>query len=373
MNKFTHLTHKSIGEIQPYKAGKPVEQLLAEYNCPRVVKLASNENLLGPSQKVVKVLTTKLDSLFYYPDMDALSLKAKLASHLGCSPEMLVLGNGSNDILEIITRVFASGADSRKPFSAVMFSEYAFIMYKLVTQAIGAEMQIVKTESHKTKSYQRDPAAFIKAINRHTRLILIDNPNNPTGDYISLTELKHLLEQVPDNIIIALDQAYHEYSDEADTDMLPWLDQHPNLVITRTFSKIYGLAGLRVGYGICHPDMADLLNRVRQPFNVNLLGQLAAEAALADQAHVERSRLHNHKMKKQLTDYLEQASYTCLPSGANFLTVHFGEQANQVYQTLLTKGIILRPLANYGMPEHLRITLGTEEDNNYLIRCLSER
>lgn len=362
--------------MQAYKAGKPITQLLAEHQatkhrCSRVIKLASNENLLGPSPQISSALANQLNALFYYPDMDGLALKEKLAEHLQCSSNMLVLGNGSNDVLELIARVFASCAEIDRLGSCIMFAQQAFIVYKLVAQAMGAEQQIIKT-----CNFRRDLSAYLEAIHHKTRLIFIDNPNNPTGDYIPLPVLKDFIAQVPKQIIVVLDEAYKEYvaanpATQGDEDTLQWLAQYPNLIITRTFSKIYGLAALRIGYALCHPEIADILNRVRQPFNVNALALEAAKTALADQQHIRLSQQHNQRMKEQLEQYLQKKDWHYLPSQANFLTVHFGEQTETVYQYLLSQGVIVRPLANYAMPEYLRITLGTEADNAYLMQCLS--
>ena len=365
--RFIELAAPGVQQLQPYLPGKPVEELERELGITGSIKLASNENPLGPSPAGLAAAQKVLGNVNYYPDGGGHLLRMALAEKHGVTPDCITLGNGSNDVLELIARAFLT-ADR-----AAMFSQYAFAVYPIVTQAIGATAQVVPAlpVDHDNMPYGHDLDSMAGAIDEATRVVFIANPNNPTGTWLAPDELDSFLARVPGDIIVVLDEAYYEYMPE---DLQPathrLLECYDNLVVTRTFSKIYGLAGLRVGYGVSCPEIADLLNRVRQPFNVNLPAQAAAVAALADEAHLGRSIECNRTGLKQLSEGLRRLGLGHIPSIGNFITVDFNAPAMPIYQALLREGVIVRPVGNYGMPHHLRITVGTGEQNKRLLDAL---
>jgi histidinol-phosphate aminotransferase len=345
--------------LQPYVPGKPVEELEREYGVTHAIKLASNENPLGPSPKALAAAQVALAEIARYPDGGGFALKRALAAKLGVLPEQVTLGNGSNDILEFAARAFVTAQDE------VMFSQHAFAVYPIVTQAVGARAVEVPA-----REWGHDLGAMQAAITPRTRLIFIANPNNPTGTWLRSGELQKFLDSVPESAIVVVDEAYFEYVEEsAYPDTIAWLARYPNLICARTFSKIYGLAGLRVGYGVSSPVVADLLNRVRQPFNVNSVAQAAALAALDDSAHLDKARRVNADGMRQLVQGFEQLGLDYIPSVGNFVCVEVGE-AGRVYEQLLRAGVIVRPVANYGMPRHLRITIGQADENQRFLDAL---
>ena len=356
------LATAGVQKLHPYQPGKPISELEREYGISEAVKLASNENPLGPSPKVIDVIKASLSDLARYPDGNGHELKTALSSYLGVDTACITLGNGSNDVLEIIARTFVSERDE------IMFSEHAFAVYPIVTQAIGATANVVKA-----RDWGHDLEAMAAAITENTRLIFIANPNNPTGTWIDETSLENFLKQVPENVIIVLDEAYFEFiahpvhGHPEYPNGLKYLKDIPNLIVTRTFSKAYGLAGMRVGYALSHPDIANLLNRVRQPFNVNSLALSAATAALADKEHLEKCIALNAEQYKLYTSELENAGIGYIASAGNFVCVEVGDGAG-VYEKLLQQGVITRPVGNYGMPGYLRISIGTEAENR---KCLA--
>jgi len=353
------LASKGVQGLRPYQPGKPIEELEREYGIENAIKLASNENPLGPSPHAIHALHRHLTGLSRYPDANGFTLKKALAKKFNINIDMITLGNGSNDVLELVARAFITPAHS------VIFSEYAFIVYPIVAQAIGAKIIIPPA-----KEWGHDLTAIQAAIREDTRLIFIANPNNPTGTWVDKTSLRHFLNAVPENVLVVLDEAYFEYVEKPNyPNGLAWLADFPNLIVTRTFSKIYGLAGLRVGYAVSHPDIADLLNRVRQPFNVNRSALLAAEIALDDTEHLEKTIAVNRAGMAQLTQAFEAMNLPYIPSIGNFVTVEVGQVA-EIYEKLLRQGVIVRPIANYGMPRHLRITIGTEDENTRFIEAL---
>lgn len=345
----------NIKAMQPYQPGKPIEELERELGISNIIKLASNENPLGPAESVLEAVTAAAKELTRYPDGNGFTLKSALAAHYAIEANQITLGNGSNDVLELIARTVVSPADE------VIFSQYAFAVYSLVTQAIGARAIIAPA-----KDYGHDLDAMSVRVTDNTRLIFIANPNNPTGSCLEQADIKAFLERIPDSVVVVLDEAYVEYN-QPDTNSIDWLAEHPNLVITRTFSKAYGLASLRVGYSLSHPDMADMLNRIRQPFNVNSLALAAAKAALADQDYIARSQISNRVGMQQLITGLAELGLNVIPSSANFVTVDVKTAGQKVFQQLLQQGVITRPVDNYGLPQHLRISIGTEQENQ---RCL---
>jgi histidinol-phosphate aminotransferase len=355
-----------VKRLQPYTPGKPVEELERELGISNAIKLASNENPLGCSDLAKVAIQHASQNIELYPDANAFYLKQKLAAKLGIEAGRLTIGNGSNDVLDLLARVFLN-----ERVEAV-FSEYAFLVYPLVVQACGATARVAKAlPVDNGQPYGHDLSAMLALINDNTRLIFIANPNNPTGTWLGRAELKQFIDRVPAHIAVVIDEAYFEYVDEPDyPDALQWLGEFPNLVVTRTFSKIYGLAGLRLGYAVSSIEISDLLNRVRQPFNANSLALAAAIASLEDDDFVEASRHNNRLGLQQLVDYFDAKGVEYIPSVANFLTVRFGKKCDETYQDLLKQGIILRPVANYGLPGFLRITIGTPQQQAALMEKL---
>ncbi len=364
MNRFKKLAVPGVQQLQPYTPGKPVEELERELGIRNSVKLASNENPLGPSALALKAAQSVLPTINFYPDGSGHKLSQALAKKHHVDVACITLGNGSNDVLEMVARAFLA------PCYAAVYSEFAFAVYPIVIQAVGAEAQIAPAfpAEHPSMPYGHDLDAIASQITPSTRVVFIANPNNPTGTWLDTQQLDSFLVTIPDDVIVVLDEAYFEYMPDdlkPDTDGL--LQRFDNLVVTRTFSKIYGLAGLRIGYSISHPDIADLLNRVRQPFNSNLVGQAAALAALDDDAHLSNSIKMNNVGMLQLTSGFKRLDLNYVPSIGNFVLVDLKQEAAPTYQSLLAEGVIVRPVANYGLPNHLRITIGTEPQND---RCL---
>ena len=366
---FLSLAAPGVRTLQPYQPGKPESELRREYGLSDIVKLASNENPLGPSPRALTAVRDALSGLARYPDGNGFELKSALAAKLGLSLSMLTLGNGSNDVLELAARAFLT------PEHEAVFSEHAFAVYPIVTQAVGATARIARANPpDQVMPYGHNPAALLALINDRTRLVFIANPNNPTGTWLKTAELEAFLAAVPEQVIVVVDEAYGEYVDaEADCpNALRWLERFPNLIVTRTFSKAYGLAGLRVGYAVAHPQVADLLNRVRQPFNVNSLALVAAAAALEDVGHLGRSKALNRAGMQQLQAACRRLGLNWLPSVGNFLCVDVGRPGREVFLELLKRGVIARPVDNYGLPQYLRITIGTEAENHRLIDALAD-
>lgn len=340
----------AVRDLHPYQPGKPIGELARELGVTDIVKLASNESPLGPSPHVAEAISALSAELGRYPDGAGFELRQALSEALGVAPAQLTLGNGSNDVLDVAARVFLG------PGREAVFSEHAFIVYSLVTQAVGATARVAPADS----GYGHDLDAMRRLIGRNTRMVFIANPNNPTGTWLPAERLRAFMDSAPGDVMVVLDQAYVEYVDAPTyPDALDWLPQYPNLIITRSFSKAYGLAGMRVGYGVSHPDVADLLNRVRQPFNVNSLAQVAALTALADGAHLRRAVDLNRVGLRRLARICAAQGFDYIPSIANFIAVAFGDQAAAYAQSLLRQGVIVRPVANHGLPRHLRVSVGT--------------
>lgn len=356
----------SVRELSPYQPGKPIGELQRELGLTEIVKLASNENPLGPSPLAVAAAQRVLEELHLYPDGSGFELKAALARRLSVSPEQITLGNGSNDVLEIIAHTFLS------PGVEAVYSEHAFAVYPIVTQAIGARARVAPAhDGSRGPRYGHDEEALAAAINADTRLVFIANPNNPTGTYLPRQALRRFLDALPEHVLAVIDEAYFEYVEAPDyPDCLEWLAEFPNLIVTRTFSKAYGLAGLRVGYAVSSVAIADLLNRVRQPFNVNSIGLAAAVAALADGEHLQRSLLVNRDGLQQLRDGLGERGFECVPSVGNFVSFDLRQPAAPIFSALLREGVIVRPIANYGLPQHLRVTVGSEAENRFFLHAL---
>ena len=348
--------------LSPYQPGKPIEELEREYGVTNAIKLASNENPLGPSPRAVDAARQALRDIHRYPDGNGFSLKQALARKLGVVPGNITLGNGSNDILELLARAFV------QPDNEVIFSEHAFAVYPIVTRAVGATPVVTPA-----RNWGHDLAAMRAAVNARTRLVFIANPNNPTGTWLAAGELEEFIRSMPAHVLVAVDEAYFEYvSEAAYPDSVAWVGRYPNLVTTRTFSKVYGLAGLRVGYAVSSPEMADVLNRVRQPFNVNSVALAAAEAALGDEMHMARAAQANREGMELLTETFKSLGLKFITSAGNFVCVDFGRPAAPVYEGLLRAGVIVRPVANYGMPNHLRVTIGLPAENLRFITALKQ-
>ncbi|SFE04832.1 histidinol-phosphate transaminase [Nitrosomonas sp. Nm166] len=354
-----------IRAIQPYQPGKPISELAREMglNEACVIKLASNENPLGTSPLALDAMINALHEVSLYPDGSGYALKAALSKRYGVDPEQIILGNGSNDVLDLAARVFL------KPGAAAVYSQHAFAVYPLVVQMIGANGISVPA-----RDYGHDLPAMLDAITPETRIVFIASPNNPTGTLSSEDELYCFMERVSRDVLVVIDEAYYEYLPEANKpDSIRWLKQFPNLLITRTFSKVYGLAGVRVGFGLTHPDVANLMNRVRQPFNVNSMGLVGALAALQDAEFVQRSYALNRAGMLQLADGFRKLGIEYIPSYGNFISFRVkGDATNtpQVYQSLLQQGVIVRPLGIYEMPHHLRVTIGLESQNKRFLESL---
>ncbi len=357
-----NLALPGVQQLIPYVPGKPIEELQRELGLTEIVKLASNENPLGVSPKVLTAIQAALPELTRYPDGSGFKLKAALAAKLNVQMNQITLGNGSNEILELVVRTFLT------PDLNVVLSQYTFAVYQLATQAVGATVITVPAIN-----YGHDLSGMLNAINEKTRLVFVANPNNPTGTALTYAELKTFLQALPKTVLCVLDEAYFEYNQyAADENPLAWLNEFENLMITRTFSKAYGLAGLRIGYSISNPMIADLLNRVRQPFNSNSLALVAAQVALEDSDYLARSILVNNQGMKQLTDAFVQLNLPWIPSAANFVSVDLNRPALPIYEALLQKGVIVRPVANYEMPNHLRISIGTGYENQKFIDALAQ-
>ena len=357
-----NLATPGVAGLLPYQPGKPVEELERELGISNIIKLASNENPLGPGAKAKQAISSTSE-LSRYPDGNAHDLKKALAKLHGINTDQITIGNGSNEILELITRA-TTGSQQE-----VIFSEHAFAVYPLVTQAVGARAVVVPA-----KNWGHDLSAMQAAINENTRIMFVANPNNPTGTWLDTQSLRTLLESCPEHMLVVVDEAYFEYVDEDDyPDCIQWVNEFPNLLVTRTFSKAFGLAGLRIGYGISHSDIADLMNRVRQPFNVNSLALSAAEAALGDIAHLQQSISLNQAGMIQLATAFDDMSLQYIPSVGNFICVDMestGQPGIEIYKKLLHQGVIVRPIDNYGMPNHIRVTIGLEEENEIFINAL---
>ena len=362
---FLNLANAGVQKLHPYQAGKPTDELERELGLTNIVKLASNENPLGLSESVKTALQKELTELTRYPDANGFYLKQALAEKYAVNVNQITLGNGSNDLLELIARAFVDSSHE------VMFAEHAFVVYPLVTQAIGATAVVVKA-----KDYGHDLAAMADAISDKTKLIFIANPNNPTGTFLEPDDIKAFLARVPSNILVVLDEAYFEYaSSDRRGNAIAWIAEFSNLIVTRTFSKAYGLAGLRVGYSISHPDVADILNRVRQPFNCNALALKAAETILQDKDYLAESVALNNAGMQDLCDFFTSYQLDYIPSMGNFVTVNVGKvcdlnTGDEVYQKLLLEGVIVRPITGYGLPQHLRVSIGTYAENQRFKQAL---
>ncbi|MBL36975.1 MAG: histidinol-phosphate transaminase [Xanthomonadales bacterium] len=366
---YTGLAVPGVRELKPYTPGKPIDELEREYGVRDSIKLASNENPLGASPDALAAVRAALEDVWLYPDANGFHLKSALAERHGVSTDCITLGNGSNDVLVFLAQVFL------QPGLQSLFSQYCFAVYPIATQMVGAEAVVAPAlpEDHPAMPLGHDLRALYERIGPDTRMVWIANPNNPTGTWLDGKRVQDFLASLPGHVICVVDEAYTEYA-ESDKlgDASQWLERFPNLVVTRTFSKAYGLAGLRVGYALSNPGIADLLNRVRPAFNVNSLALVAARAALADQDFIRRSREMNSAGLVQLREGLAELGAAVIPSAANFVLARFDRAGADLNEELLRLGVIVRPVGNYGLDNYLRITVGTAAQNRRLLKALAE-
>ena len=363
------LANIGVQGIKPYQPGKPIEELQRELGLSNIVKLASNENPLGLSKKVVEAISAPsvLSELTRYPDGAGFDLKAKLSQKYSVATECITLGNGSNDVLNLIGLSYINDKCS------VVFSEHAFVVYPIMTQYLGA-----RAISVPAKEYGHDLDAMLAAIDSDTSVVFIANPNNPTGTWLSHAAMKSFMEKVPANVVVVLDEAYSEYiadSGNSYADGLALVAQYPNLILTRTFSKAFGLAGLRVGFSVSSPEIADVMNRVREPFNVNALAQLAAITVLDDVEYLAEGVKINNAGRLQIELALTQMGFEFIPSQGNFISFDVSAITDldglAVYKLLLERGVIVRPITPYGLPQHLRVSIGLAHENTAFLQALS--
>ena len=344
---------KNLTALKAYVPGKPVEELERELGIKNASKIASNENPLGPSPKVVEKIQSQLSQLSRYPDGSAHQLTQALAKHLSVPTDHLMIGNGSNELLVILAQMVLNPGDE------VLFAEPSFVVYSLAAQLFEAVLKPIPL-----KDFTHDLSAFANALTSKTRLVYICNPNNPTGTFVPLLAIEAFLKICPSNVLVVLDEAYYEYVEEKTyLGSLKLLNDYPNLVVLRTFSKVYGLAGLRVGYGIGHPELVKVFQKTRQPFNVNSLALSAAQSALEDQGHIQKVLELNRQMRIKLTDGLKKMGLKPVPSQTNFVYFEV-PNANELYDQLLLQGVIVRPMG----PKALRVTTGTVEETDEFLK-----
>ncbi|MBO1925120.1 histidinol-phosphate transaminase [Thiomicrorhabdus sp. 6S3-12] len=364
--KFIDLVQPAVTNVSPYQPGKPIDQLKREYKVSYVSKMASNENPLGSSLKVATALVNFANQMSRYPDADGHNLRAKLAEFLKIDMSEVTLGNGSNELLELVARVFAGPGDE------IIYSQYGFAVYPISAQIVGATAVEVPAVN-----YGHDLQAMLAAITPKTKIIYVANPNNPTGTLFRRDEWEAFISQVPENVIVVLDEAYLEYAENACRDGsypngAEYFHDYPNLLVSRTFSKAYGLASLRIGYMLGCEEILQYISRLRQPFSVNAYAQVAAMTALTDPQFVSKSLRINDQGMMQIRAAVEAKGLKVIPSYANFLTIEFGENALEIYDKLLHEGVIVRPLANYGMADFLRVSIGNNHENSHFMGALNK-
>ena len=355
------LAVNGVRALQPYQPGKPVEELERDLGLSDIVKLASNENPRTSDEVIAKALAQQQSDTSRYPDGSGYALKIRLSDLLGVSTDQLTLGNGSNDVLELLVRAFVC------PGQGVVVSEHSFAVYSLAASAAGADLKTAPAIS-----WGHDLDAMLSLVDQNTRVVFIANPNNPTGTWVEYRALLSFLDHVPATTIVVIDEAYYEYCEDPDfPNAIDLMNDYPFLVSTRTFSKIYGLAGMRVGYSVSSPAIADLLNRVRQPFNVNSFGLAAARLALDDAEFLAESRRLNSQGRHRIYAGFSELGLEYIPSAGNFVCVNVARPAISVYESMLMQGVIVRPVANYGLPNHLRVTVGLPHENEKMIDALT--
>lgn len=360
--KFIDIVNEGVKKLAPYQAGKPIEELERELGITNIIKLASNENPFGFPQSARKAIEAALNDLTRYPDSNGFGLKQTIAEKYSLDTAQITLGNGSNDLLELFFQTFVSDKDE------VIFSQYTFIVAPLAAQARNAKARIIPAVN-----YGHDLNGFLAAVTDKTKLIYIANPNNPTGTFLTQQEINDFLSKVPEHIVVVLDEAYTEFTAQQErVDSFALTAKYPNLVVSRSLSKVYGLAGLRIGYAVSAPEIAELFNRVRQPFNCNSLALVAAQAVLNDDEFVQTAAENNRQGIALLEQFFAAKGLDYVPSKGNFVLVGFNRPAAAIYTALLHKGVIVRPVAGYGLPEHLRVSVGLPEENQRFITALSE-
>lgn len=354
-----NIVSDEIRSLTPYPPGKPIEEVEREYGIKGSIKLASNENPLGPSPKAVEAILKSISNLHRYPDGSCYYLKRKLAEYLKVEPEMLIIGNGSNEIIEFVVKTFMG------PGEEAVMGNPSFAVYPIIVRASrGKPIQVP------LKGLVHDLDAMSEAVTAKTRLVFVANPNNPTGTIVTGGDLDRFMGKLPDRVIVVIDEAYREYvTDKEFPNSLEYIKKKRYAVILRTFSKIYGLAGLRIGYGIACKDMISYMQKVRQPFNVNSLAQIAADAALEDEEHLRRSIENNKNEMSRLFREMKDLGFECVPSQANFFLIKVG-RGRDVYDGLLRRGVIVRPMDSYGLSEYIRVTVGLPEENERFIETL---
>ena len=358
---FNALANESIRNLTPYQPGKPIEELERELGITSSIKIASNENPLGPSPKAIQAALDVMHNAHIYPDGGCYELKQAISTSLSVTPNQITVGNGSENILELIVKAYLQKGDS------AVISQYAFLTIPILIKSYGAIANVVPAQQ-----WGHDIHGMIKAIDDKTRVLFLVNPNNPTGTYTNATDFRTLMQSVPSHVLVVVDEAYSEYITRPDyPNALAYLNEYPNLVISRTFSKVYGLAALRLGFSISSPEIADILNRARLPFNVNNIASKAGCAAIADTEHVEKSVQMNQQGMQQLEAGLKKLNLNYIPSICNFITIDVGDSA-AIYQKLLYEGVIVRPLTAYGMPNHIRVTIGTSDQINRFLTAIEK-
>ncbi|HHW7568994.1 TPA: histidinol-phosphate transaminase [Mannheimia haemolytica] len=358
--QFINIANEGVKSLLPYQAGKPIEELERELGIQNIIKLASNENPFGFPESAKKAILNQLDDLTRYPDSNGFELKTTIAQKFSVQANQITLGNGSNDLLELFAHTFAAEQDE------IIYSQYAFIVYPLVTKAINAVAREIPA-----KNWGHDLDAFLAAITEKTKLIFIANPNNPTGNFLTQAEIEGFLAKVPANVIVVLDEAYTEFTAPQErVDSFGLLAKYPNLIVSRSLSKAYGLAGLRIGYALSNPEIADLLNRVRQPFNCNSLALASAIAVMNDDEFVKKVAENNRLEMARYEAFCQANGLEYIPSKGNFITIDFKRPAAPIYEALLREGVIVRPIAGYGMPNHLRISIGLPQENERFFTAL---
>ncbi|MCY0965821.1 histidinol-phosphate transaminase [Parathalassolituus penaei] len=363
---FLQLAVPGVRGLSPYQPGKPIDELARELGLKEedIVKLASNENPMGPSAAVKAAMNEEMAEMTRYPDGAGFALKAELSSRLNVTPAQLTLGNGSSDILDFVVRAFVDNGDE------VVVSEHAFSIYSLLTRAKGGVVVEVPA-----LNFGHDLVAMAAAVTDKTRVVFLTNPSNPTGTWNTRAEVLTFMQTVPANVVVVLDEAYCEFVEEAEyPDGVELLAQFPNLIVARTFSKVYGLASLRVGYGVSSPELADIMNRVRPPFNVNSYALVGAVAALRDEAYLQMSVKANRDGMALLTAAFAEMGLDYIPSVGNFVAFRVPDSVTgiEVYQKLLREGVIVRPIANYGMPQYVRVSIGTDAENRTFLKALAK-
>jgi histidinol-phosphate aminotransferase len=357
-----------VRTLSPYVPGKPISELEREYGVSDIIKLASNENPLGPGPRARAAIAAAAGEIGLYPDGNGFELKQALAQRYGCSMDMITLGNGSNDLLVILAEAFLTAG------TEAVCSQYAFAIYAIAVQATGATARIAPAlPDSDPMALGHDLNAMAALVNERTRLVFIANPNNPTGSWVNAAALKQFIAGLPTSTLVVMDEAYIEYVEDKEfPDSTRWLGEFPNLVVTRTFSKAFGLAGLRVGYALAHPAIGNILNRVRQPFNVNSIALSAACAALDDREHLERTIAVNRDGMAQVCAGLDQLGVRHFPSRGNFLLIDCARPSGAIYEAMLRQGVIVRPVGGYQLPTHLRVTIGTRTQNQRMLSALAQ-